>query len=89
VSRCVGVRPSLCVCLSVSPIGALNVTHHGAARNADSAHFCPSITRTDILVVADSIAIRSLFFSDVNVESQSFQSVDDMILFTAVTKVGS
>ena len=33
----------------------LSVTHQGAARDAASVHFRPSITRTDILVVNDAL----------------------------------
>jgi len=40
-------RPS--VRLSISPVGILTVTHQGAACDAASVHFGPTIKRTDIL----------------------------------------
>jgi len=36
------------VCPSVCPVGIVAVTHQGAACDADSVHFGPTIRRTDI-----------------------------------------
>ena len=41
-------RPSVCL----SSVGILTVTHQGAACDAASVHFGPTIKRTDILVLA-------------------------------------
>jgi len=35
--------------------GILNVTHQGAARDAASVHFRPSITRTDIVYSEENV----------------------------------
>ena len=43
-----GVRPP--VRLSVCPVGVLTATHQGAACDAASVYFGPTIRRTDMLV---------------------------------------
>ena len=57
-----GVRPSAC------PVGILSVAHQGAACDAASVHFVPTIRRTDALVDLSSVMLFERTVNMLNIE---------------------